>query len=276
MGTGAAFIPLDRTAHSVSRILFADEHILAADKPAGWETVAAAGGRRCFSSRARRVLKIPALAPVHRLDRDTTGVQVFAQDQETRARLEKLFRRREVHKSYLAISLGIPENRAGTIHRRLSAWHGGRRPVRVVKSGGLPAETAYRLLVATPRTEVPAKEKRASSPDAELGTPNPELTVSLILFLPRQGRTHQVRVHAEALGLPLLGDDQYGDRAANARAKKSFGLKRQALHAWRLTFTHPLTGKDIRLEAPLPADLRQAVAALFPNWEKALGAVAWE
>ncbi|MCX7934061.1 MAG: RluA family pseudouridine synthase, partial [Planctomycetota bacterium] len=72
---------------------------------------------------------------------------------------------------------------------------------------------------------------------------------------------HQIRVHAAAFGHPILGDDQYGDRAANRLAKEVCGLRRQALHCWRMSFPHPQTGIMMSLEAPLPADLWAALAA---------------
>ncbi len=234
-----------------ARLIHRDETLVAACKPPGWETIVEGGGRRCFSSLMRRGLELPQLAPVHRLDRDTSGVQLFAVTREARKPLEKLFRQREVHKDYLAICLGAPRSAGGTINRPLSKWRGGRRPVQVAKGGkGLEAVTRYRLLRAS---------RDGSEPQA-----------SLLLFRPHHGRTHQIRVHAAALGRPILGDDQYGERPANAEAKQSCGLARQALHAWRVAFTHPAEHRPLRLEAPLPEDLAAAADYFFPDWRAAL------
>jgi 23S rRNA-/tRNA-specific pseudouridylate synthase len=91
---------------------------------------------------------------------------------------------------------------------------------------------------------------------------------SVVAFFPREGRTHQIRVHAEAAGFPLLGDHQYGDRAANRVLKAGAGLSRQALHAWRVAFRW--NGAPLRIEAPPPDDWRRAGEAVVPGWEASL------
>ncbi len=242
-------------------ILYRDDWLLAVNKPAGWQTIVTDGGpaTECLTSTIRRNLGLRYLAPAHRLDRDTSGVQLFAQADKTLKKLEKLFRQRQTAKFYLALALGVPRNRAGTVRRNLSEWRGGRRPVTVVKgAGGLPAQTAY--LAA-----------------AEGGWPGkPRGVASLLLLHPREGRTHQIRVHLQALGYPILGDDQYGDRGANAAVKAACGLSRQALHAWRLSLPHPEQEKRLELLAPLPAELEVAANALFPGWPEALASAARE
>jgi len=239
-------------------VLYEDAALLAVNKPAGWETVVQGDTTtRCLTRALRRECKLPDLAPGHRLDRDTTGVQLFGKDAETVARLHGLFRTRRVSKAYLALCAGIPRNARGTIRRNLSKWGGGRRAVQVVKGrGGLAAETGYIRLAFC----------------LEDGA---EPVASLMLFAPVQGRTHQVRVHASALGYPILGDDQYGDRAANRVCRASVGLKRQALHAWRVCLPHPREPRELRIEAPLAADMMHACARLIPAWDTALSQVAW-
>ncbi len=202
-------------------------------KPPGMETVSEDGGPELLAT-ARTLLNDPGLLPVHRLDRDTSGAQVLARNQAAEAELAKLFRQRKVEKTYLALCLGVPRNRNGAINRNLSEWGGGRRPVRVVKQGGLEASTHYEVLGAS--------------------NPLPDgWKVGLLAFSPHQGRTHQIRVHAASLGYPILGDDQYGDRAANQRVKQLFGLKRQALHAWRVAFEW--RGKRVEAVCPAPEDM---------------------
>jgi RluA family pseudouridine synthase len=228
-------------------VIYSDRNLVAAAKPAGWETFVQGGGKNCFSSLLRRALNLPRLAPAHRLDRDTTGVQLFGTDDASLKKLEDIFRQRQTIKLYLALCLGVPRNPSGTIRRNLTEWQGGHMPVRVVKGrGGLEAETDYKLLISG------------------------EGSASLVLFRPRQGRTHQIRVHAQALGYPVAGDDQYGHRPENAALKKSCGLARQALHAWRIALPHPENGEILKLEAPLPEDLRRACDSLFPDWETSL------
>ncbi len=210
-------------------------------KPPGLETVSRDGGPE-LARLVRQARNEPGLTPAHRLDRDTSGAQLFARNPAAEQELVRLFRERRVEKTYLALCLGVPRNREGGINRNLSEWEGGgRRPVRVLKKGGLAASTHYRLLAAS--GELPGGWR-----------------ASLLAFSPHQGRTHQIRVHAAAFGYPILGDDQYGDRQANRRAKETLGLARQALHAWRLAFDW--RGKRIEAVCPLPDDMRLAVEGL--------------
>lgn len=225
---------LDRS--NEPQILLEHPDFIVFAKPAGEETVSLDGGRE-LTARVRAMLGEPGLVPAHRLDRDTSGAQLFARSPSAEAKLVKLFRERQVEKIYLALCLGVPRNRTGTVNRNLSEWSGGRRPVRVLKKGGLAASTGYRVL-------------------AGAGELAPGFAVSLIAFFPHQGRTHQIRVHAASFGYPILADDQYGDRPANRLAKDLLGLKRQALHSWRLAF--PWDGKRIEALAPLAEDMRLA------------------
>ncbi len=204
------------------------------------ETVSQDGGRELVAS-ARDALGEPGLEAAHRLDRDTSGAQLVSRNPEARDGLTALFRRRDVDKTYLALCLGAPRNRTGTVNRNLSEWSGGRRPVRVLRQGGLEAATAYRVLA------------RGTGPDG--------LPVGLVSFSPHQGRTHQIRVHAAALGTPILGDDQYGDRPANRSAKQTLNAKRQMLHSWRLEF--PWKGSRIKVEAAPFPDLEAAMVLVF-------------
>ncbi|MDR0363000.1 MAG: RNA pseudouridine synthase [Planctomycetota bacterium] len=223
-------------------ILRNDGDIVAVAKPPGMKTVAESGGRDVLSE-AGKLTGVRGLRPVHRLDRDTSGALLFAANAETEKSLTDLFRTRSVTKRYLGITLGVPFNRTGMINRRLSEWDGGRKPVRVVKgNGGLEASTGYRILATG----------RFPPGDVEAG---------LIMFLPHQGRTHQIRVHAAAFGYPLLGDDQYGDRSANRTAKERLGLSRQALHSWNLSF--PWRDGVLEIACDPPEDLADAIRLLF-------------
>ena len=202
-------------------------------KPPGMETVSQEG-KGDLLGQAKGMLTCPGLKPAHRLDRDTSGAQLFAKTDVAEKDLTRLFRHRQVGKKYFALCLGAPRNRTGVINRNLSEWDGGRRPVRVVKKGGLEASTSYEML---------AVSKTLAG----------DWKISALAFAPHQGRTHQIRVHAAAIGYPILGDDQYGDRLANKKAREHFGLKRQALHSWSLDFVW--TGERIRIACPLPSDI---------------------
>lgn len=222
-------------------LLYQNPDLAVFAKPPGMETISQ-DGVPDFQQCVRTARGEAGLTAVHRLDRDTSGAQLFARTPEAEKALVALFRQRQMRKSYLALCLGAPRNRTGSIQRRLSEWSGGRRPVRVLKQGGLEASTDYRVLA------------RADAP-VEAGC------VSLVAFHPHQGRTHQIRVHAAALGYPIFGDDQYGDRAANRVAKQVWGLKRQALHSWRLAF--PWRGGEVDAGCDLLPDMERAAASLW-------------
>lgn len=176
---------------------------------------------------------------VHRLDKDTTGCLVVAKNEQTLVALQKAFKTRAVEKTYLALVHGAPpaEGRIETLY--------GRHPIHRQKFTGKVREgkqaiTLYRVL--------------ESFDGAAL------VEVDLLT-----GRTHQIRVHLAEAGHPLLGDALYG--AGRKTAKGTAGeaqerLGRQALHAWRLAFAHPRTGKALSLEAPIPEDFTAALALL--------------
>jgi Pseudouridylate synthases, 23S RNA-specific len=224
-------------------ILLDTPDFIIAAKPPGMETISQNGGPELVAM-LRAMLGDDRLYAAHRLDRDTSGAQLVAKGKDNETLLANLFRQRLVEKTYLALCLGAPRNRTGTINRNLSEWDGGRRPVRVVKKGGLTASTAYEVQGVS---------------DCLGGG----LQCSLIAFHPRQGRTHQIRVHAAAFGYPILGDDQYGDRAGNRQAKRMFELKRQALHSWKLGFAWK--GVPVAVTCPPEADMERVMEKMvFP------------
>jgi 23S rRNA pseudouridine1911/1915/1917 synthase len=164
---------------------------------------------------------------VHRLDRDTSGLMVVARSPEAHTKLQELVRRKEVDRRYLALARGKPRSRTG----RIDAPIGRDRHDR----------TRHSLDTATPRDAVTWFEVREALTDHAL------LEVRL-----ETGRTHQIRVHLEAIGLPVSGDPVYG-------AGGDLGLERQFLHAHRLRFVHPLTGVDVDVVSELPPDLEAAL-----------------
>lgn len=228
-------------------IIFENDDLLVINKAAGIESVPSQNKGRSASEIIQQERGSKSIKPVHRLDRDTTGIMVFAKNESSLKKLEALFKERRTVKKYLAICAGIPRNSEGVIRRNLSKWSGGHKAVKVVKGGGgLSAETDYKLL-----------------------TFNKEFDVCLMEFTPHQGRTHQIRVHAEAFGRPILGDHQYGNRDLNNKIKGIIGLKRQALHARELVL--PGFGKDggdLVLKAPLHEDFINTCDQLFANWKE--------
>jgi len=198
-------------------ILFRDARLVVVDKPAG-------------------VLSVPELPellarqgiealPVHRLDRDVSGALILALDEQTRAALEALFRERAVQKTYWALAQGIVRPPQGAW--RFPILEDG--PLARVSALGLKSETRYRTLEALPAASV--------------------LEIDLVT-----GRKNQIRLHAAHAGFPLAGERKY---ARGKDASVRFRSRRVALHAWRLEFAHPHTGATLKVESPLPADLRE-------------------
>jgi 23S rRNA pseudouridine1911/1915/1917 synthase len=218
------------------RVAFEDEHLLVVDKPAGLVVHPAPGhaagtlvhglvGRVAGGDRER-----PGV--VHRLDRETSGLLVLARTGEAYRRLQNLVRRRALERHYLALVVGRPRSRRG----RIEAPIGRDRHDPLRQS----------LDTDTPRDAVTHFEV------AELLPQHALLDVRL-----ETGRTHQIRVHLEAIGLPVAGDPVYG------RAR-DLGLERQFLHAARLAFPHPFTGERVEVESPLPPDLETALERARP------------
>jgi 23S rRNA pseudouridine1911/1915/1917 synthase len=210
------------------RVVFEDEHLLVVDKPAGLVVHPAAGhatGTLVHGLLAHAVAGGEPERPgiVHRLDRDTSGLLVVARGEEAHRRLERLIRRRELSREYLALVHGRPRSRAGRIEAAIGRDR--RDPTRMSLDTDRPrdAVTHFELL--------------------ELLRRHALLRVRL-----ETGRTHQIRVHLAAIDLPVSGDPVYG-------VAGDLGLERQFLHAARLAFAHPLTGTALDFESPLPDDL---------------------
>ncbi len=175
---------------------------------------------------------------VHRLDLETSGCLVVAKNDAVHTALSEQFARREVEKVYHALVCGAPTRASGEIKVAIARHVTHRKRMAATEGGGRAAWTSY---------EVVRRLKAASLMHCTLHT----------------GRTHQIRVHMEHLGYPLVGDSIYGKKQ-NAKLVELTGFKapRQMLHAARLAFTHPKTGQVLVCEAPWPADFAAAVAAL--------------
>lgn len=222
-------------------ILHQDADIVVVNKPVGmaahtapgWEGPTVVGALLAVG--AEIVTSGPAERKgiVHRLDVGTSGAMVVAKSELAYGRLQDDFRERRVQKIYHALVQGYLDPPAGTIDAPI-----GRHPSRdfkmAVVTGGRPAITHYRTVECLPG---------ASLLEVQLET----------------GRTHQIRVHMEAIGHGIVGDPIYG---ANPRLAQELGLTRQWLHAVTLGFTHPVTGEQMSFGAPLTADLEDTLTRL--------------
>jgi 23S rRNA pseudouridine1911/1915/1917 synthase len=195
---------------------------------------------------------------LHRLDRNTTGVMLVAKSDEAHWRLARQFEQRTIQKTYMALVHGIPELLADVIDAPIGRdkFIREKMAVRKIESGAKEAVTKYEVL---DRITLQKKDDKLA---ASL-SPHPS-TFSLIRFSPKTGRTHQIRVHASHIGHPIVGDVIYGGKNIEA-SDGSLKFDRQALHAYQITFVHPITLKTTTLEAPLPADISSVVEFLKNN-----------
>jgi 23S rRNA pseudouridine1911/1915/1917 synthase len=214
------------------RVAWEDEHLLVVDKPAG--VVVHPGAGHDTGTLVHGLLALDAAGGdeerpgiVHRLDRETSGLLVVARSDEAHERLQESIRRREVERRYLALVKGSPRSRTGRIEAPI-----GRDRI---------DRTRHSLDTPTPRDAVTRFEV------VERLGPRALLEVTL-----ETGRTHQIRVHLEAIELPISGDPVYG-------VPGDLDLERQFLHAARLSFDHPFSSERIDVESPLPADLSEAL-----------------
>lgn len=200
---------------------------------------------------------------LHRLDRNTTGVMLVAKSDEAHWRLARQFENRTIRKTYAALIHGIPELRANVIDAPIGRdkFIREKMAVRKIETGAKEAVTLYEVL----RTVEPATSEnyRLGTGDhpADARTPAPPAKFSLVRLSPKTGRTHQLRVHMSHLGHPIVGDTLYGGREVSS-IDGSFKFTRQALHAFEITFVHPVTLSTMTLRAPLPEDIRRLVELL--------------
>lgn len=206
---------------------------------------------------------------VHRLDRQTSGVIVFAKSEQAHWKIAQQFENRNTDKRYVAFVHGHVERDAEQIDLPLGpspSREKGHREKQVVRHDhlGKPALTVYRVLgrYAVPsESAMDRARKDALSPQIDPDALH--MGVSVVEIELKTGRTHQIRVHMASLGHPLLADDLYGGALLPTREALNWpGLNRVGLHAAMLSFRHPITSQPLRFVAPLPTDLRQALAAM--------------
>jgi 23S rRNA pseudouridine955/2504/2580 synthase len=217
------------------RVLFEDEAVLAVDKPAGLPTHATADAARPHlialvkAHLATEADPSPYLGVHQRLDRDTSGVVLFAKSLAANPGLARAFAERQVEKTYHALTVRPRSLPPSSWSVRGLLAPSGKRRMQTVATGGQDSETRFRLLESHPGG-------------------------LLVEAAPLTGRKHQIRVHLADAGLPILGDDVYG--AASARAS------RLMLHAVRLALPHPLNGKPLVVESKYPPDFADTLAGL--------------
>jgi len=225
-------IPLD--------VLFEDAHLIVVNKPAGL-VVHPAPGHESGTLVNALLARCPHLAGiggvqrpgiVHRLDKDTTGALVVAKSERVHRDLQAQIQAKTARREYLGVVYGVPRTETGTIARAIGRHPHDRKKMAAVERGGRAAITHWQI-----------RER--------LGN------FTLLHFQLETGRTHQIRVHSAALGHPLVGDTLYGSGRS-----PGVNLQGQALHAWRLSFRHPVTGEAIAATAPLPAEFETLLAVL--------------
>ena len=251
LGLVAEAIPLD--------IVHEDPWILVINKPAGLVVHPGAGVRHGTLVHAL-LHHDPAIATVggigrpgivHRLDRDTTGLMVVARDDRAWRALVEAIQARRVRRQYQALVWGDPREAEGTIETSFGRDLRDRRRMAVLRFGGRLARTHWRVL-------------------ERFGV------ATLLQIQLDTGRTHQIRVHMDHLGHPVVGDPVYGGRGKKqlrlSESQRSLAvalledLPRQALHAQALGFSHPVTGETLGFHRPVPGDFARALERLRSQW----------
>ncbi len=217
-------------------VVHEDEHLLVINKPAGLVVHPAPGNwsgtlLNALLGRDSQALQVPRAGIVHRLDKDTSGLMVVARSRQVMDALVRMIAAREVSRQYVALGWGAWSGPA-QLSVQLPIGRDPRNRLRMAvvdlqQQPGKPARTDFELLATTDK-------------------------VSLVRCTLHTGRTHQIRVHMASLRHPLVGDVLYGGEPGGS-------LQRQALHAFRLAFQHPVTGQVMEFRAPVPPDMLQAL-----------------
>ncbi len=240
-------IPLD--------VLYVDEHLVVVNKPPGmvvhparghWSGTLASALQFHFGSSLSSSGGPTRPGIVHRLDRDTSGAILVARNDQVHSQLGIQFQSRTIEKEYFAITAGVPNRDRDVIDRAIGA-HPHIREMMAIRTDGSTTREAQTFYEVAERFD----------------------GFAAVRAHPKTGRTHQIRVHLCHIGCPVLCDRQYGGRSQITRGEirrqaddHEVLLDRQALHAMRLKFTHPATGKPMEIEAPLPDDMQAVLTEL--------------
>lgn len=248
----AVAVPNPTPAHNAAQdlnleVVFEDEHLIVIDKPAGMVVHPAAGNpdgtlvnallHHCGGSLSG-IGGVARPGIVHRIDKDTSGLLVAAKTDRAHEGLARQFAAHSIDRRYDAIVAGLPKTE-GTVDANLARSDANRKKVAIVGEGrGKRAVTRYTL-----------KQRLRSA--------------ALVECRLETGRTHQVRVHMASIGHPLLGDPVYGRTRPDHRdVLKRLGFERQALHAARLGFIHPVDSRSLSFDSRMPADMQELLSAL--------------
>lgn len=228
---------------NLPKILFEDNHLLIVDKPAG---IASHGGSGISYGLIERMRAsrpdAPFLELVHRLDKETSGIIVLAKSRKALVRMHDMIKEGGMRKCYRALLQGRLNNDRQHIKAPLFKYllESGERRVRVDPELGSPSHSIFTVL---------QRFEEVTYVEVELKT----------------GRTHQIRVHSQHIGHPIVGDDKYGDFSFNkevAKGRLGIEFQRMFLHAALLEFAHPVTGEMMRIECPLPPDCAKLIEVL--------------
>lgn len=217
---------------------------------------------------------------LHRLDRNTTGIMLVAKSDEAHWRVARQFENRTIQKKYMAVCHGLPPLLSDVIDMPIGRdkYVREKQAIRKEENGGKQAITIYE--VQEQFTAPPGLMFEHGEHAADRRHPMPGAKFSLIKLTPKTGRTHQLRVHMSTKGYPMVGDTMYGGKAIaytpagasadapadgsadSPPAEPTFTFSRQALHAFEITFVHPVTLQTMTLQAPLPQDIQDLLAIL--------------
>ena len=232
--------PLDAQPENIPLdIIYEDEDVIVVNKARGMVVHPAAGNYsgtlvnallyHCKNLSGINGVIRPGI--VHRLDKDTSGIMICAKNDEAHLSLSQQIQAKTARRTYLAVVRGNIKTDSGTIETQIARDKVDRKKMAVVKENGREAITDYEVVERFGK-------------------------YTLVRFKLRTGRTHQIRVHMDYLGYPLVGDPKYSPM------KTPFAIKGQALHSQTLEFTHPRTGERMRFEAPLPEDMQKIITRL--------------
>jgi tRNA pseudouridine65 synthase len=232
-------------------ILFQDEHLIVVNKPAGLLVHRTAIDRH-ETAHAMQILRDQLgqwVYPIHRLDKPTSGALVFALDRESARRMTDVFFARSICKSYLAVVRGFTKEteRIDYALREPSARMTGKQPD--LEKPAQQAVTEYERLATV---ELPHPVGRYTT-----------ARYSLITAAPFTGRTHQIRRHLKHIFHPVIGDSTYGDGKHNVFYAEHLRCRRLLLHAREVAFTHPFSGQQIHIQAPLDSAFRDLLITLW-------------
>jgi RluA family pseudouridine synthase len=226
------------------QVLWSDESLLVIDKPSGLRSIPDGYNRSlpCLSAMLQKAFD--RVWVVHRLDKDTSGVILFARSADVHRELNQQFERRKIKKEYHAITVGMPAWESLTISLPLTIDGDRKHRTVIDHQAGKPAETDVAVL-------------------------QPLGVFTLLAAFPHTGYTHQIRAHLAAVALPLLNDPLYKslepDTQAQINARQQIPglpIQRLALHAYQITFIHPATGETVTAQAPYPQDFRETIDLL--------------